>query len=103
MSFFKDAKNLWNNLLEPKGAKSYWRRYSTLQCPTSERPFFATEKNSDDFDDNFDEDSTESNEQPFQRKRLLRRRRKKLAKRSAFFDVITDPNTRPSSNTCDLL
>ena len=56
--FFLDAKNLWNNLLEPKGAKSYWKRYSSLQCPTSERPFFSTKNNSDDFDQYYDEDSS---------------------------------------------
>ena len=56
--FFLDAKNLWNNLLEPKGAKSFWKRYSSLQCPTSERPFFSTKNNSDDFDQYYDEDSS---------------------------------------------
>ena len=54
--FFKDAKNIWNNLLEPVGAKSDWSQYSNLKCPTSERPFLATNKNSAEFsDDNNDE------------------------------------------------
>ena len=54
---FLDAKNLWNNLLEPTGAKSNWKRYSSLQCPTSERPFLATAKNSDEFYEYSDEDA----------------------------------------------
>ena len=45
----------------------------------------------------------EMEERPFQRKRLVRRRRKKLAKRSAFFDVITADTSGPNSENCDLL
>ena len=45
----------------------------------------------------------ELEERPFQRKRLVRRRRKKLSKRSAFFDVITDDTSGPNSASCDLL
>lgn len=91
---FADAKNIWNNLLEPVGAKNNWKRYAALQCPTSERPFIATANNSD-YDDDYDESEEE---EPFQRKRVLRRRRKKKTKRSAFFDIINGSN-----GTCDLL
>lgn len=39
---------LWNNMLEPVGRKSTsWKReFSEFNCPTEERPFFATAANS---------------------------------------------------------
>lgn len=88
---FPVAKNIWNNLLEPVGAKSNWNRFASLKCPSDSNPFLATDKNSD---------STEEHNKPFQRKRL-RRRRKKTVKRSPtdllpFFDTLNDVN-------CDLL
>lgn len=77
--FIEDAKNIWNNLMEPVGAKSYWKRYAALQCPTSERPFLATKENSD----------YEQEDAPFERRVRRRRRKRKRAKRSPFFDVIS--------------
>jgi len=42
------AVALWNNMLQPVGQKSTWSRAfsSSLSCPTSKRPFLATQKNS---------------------------------------------------------
>ena len=94
LSVLKDAKNIWNNLLEPVGAKSDWSQYSNLKCPTSERPFLATNKNSAELsDDEFDDVEDE----PFQRKRLVRRRKKKLNKRSP------SPIPYMENELCDIL
>ena len=79
-----DAKNVWNNLLEPSGAKSSWNRFASLKCPTNDRPYLFTQKNSnlDDFDNNDEGDDVEDDgRRPFQRKVLVRRRR--LRTRSA--------------------
>ncbi|XP_043592951.1 phospholipase B1, membrane-associated-like isoform X2 [Bombus pyrosoma] len=45
------ANNLWNNLLEPVGNKSFtWTPlYERFLCPTSERPFLMTRENSHNF------------------------------------------------------
>jgi len=42
------AVALWNNMLQPVGHKSSWSPAlsSSLQCPTAERPYLATQKNS---------------------------------------------------------
>jgi len=45
------AKIIWNNLLEPVGAKSNWNPGSRLRCPSKESPYLMTDKNSDDDDD----------------------------------------------------
>jgi len=43
----KAALSLWNNMLEPVGQKQWrWYEGEQLECPTQERPFFATRKNS---------------------------------------------------------
>jgi hypothetical protein len=38
---------IWNNLLEPAGAKSAWTPLQRLRCPTKDSPYLATDKNSD--------------------------------------------------------
>ncbi len=102
------AKNIWNNLLERDDAKSNWLRYSNLRCPTRDRPFLATYKNSRDGEDNlgndisdeddddqdpeepdiFDYDNDEddpygsNNKQPFERKLIRRRKRRRKSRRS---------------------
>ena len=45
---------IWNNLLEPVGAKSNWNPGSRLRCPSKESPYLMTDKNSDDDDDDVD-------------------------------------------------
>ena len=41
------ATGLWNNMLEPVGQKSKsWTPGDKLKCPTSDRPYFYTYKNS---------------------------------------------------------
>jgi phospholipase B1 len=41
------ALSLWNNMLEPVGQKQWeWHYGEPLECPTQDRPFFATRKNS---------------------------------------------------------
>jgi hypothetical protein len=39
---------LWNNLLEPVGAKRTWstNMTATIVCPTAARPYFSTAANS---------------------------------------------------------
>ena len=63
---FVVAKNIWNNLLEPDDAKSTWRRFANLKCPTRDRPFLATYKNSKDNDqiDFSDEDDDDRDGDP---------------------------------------
>jgi hypothetical protein len=41
---------IWNNLLEPVGAKSNWNPGSRLRCPSKGSPYLMTDKNSDDDD-----------------------------------------------------
>ena len=99
------AKNIWNNLLQPVGGKSSWNQFSNLKCPTREHPFIATSKNSqesgvdfeEDEDDLYDNDD-ESEEKPFQRKRLVRRRKKFTKRSPKNFD-----SKGQNDNTCDLL
>ena len=100
------AKNIWNNLLQPVGGKSSWNQFSNLKCPTREHPFIATSKNSqesgvdfeEDEDDLYDDDDDESEEKPFQRKRLVRRRKKFTKRSPKNFD-----SKGQNDNTCDLL
>ncbi|XP_023933662.1 phospholipase B1, membrane-associated [Lingula anatina] len=41
------AKALWNTMLEPVGSKrTEWRLSDSLMCPTAERPYLATARNS---------------------------------------------------------
>jgi phospholipase B1, membrane-associated len=41
------ALSLWNNMLEPVGSKQWqWHQEDELQCPTNERPYFFTRRNS---------------------------------------------------------
>lgn len=43
----RSALALWNNMLEPIGEKKWeWHPEEALECPTAERPYFATSKNS---------------------------------------------------------
>lgn len=43
----RSALALWNNMLEPVGEKLWeWHPEEQFQCPTAERPYFATSKNS---------------------------------------------------------
>lgn len=45
---FTVANGIWNNMLEPIGAKTTnWQDlFEKFLCPTPERPYFATLKNS---------------------------------------------------------
>lgn len=48
-SFFFAASNaLWNNMLEPEGQKStnWTKEFTNFMCPTEDRPFIATKRNS---------------------------------------------------------
>lgn len=47
-SIFVDANSLWNNLLEPVGAKTktWYNIFEKFHCPTPERPYLATMLNS---------------------------------------------------------
>lgn len=41
------ALSLWNNMLEPVGQKQWsWHEGEQIECPTADRPFFATRLNS---------------------------------------------------------
>lgn len=41
------ALSLWNSMLEPIGQKKWeWYVGETIECPTADRPYFATRKNS---------------------------------------------------------
>jgi phospholipase B1 len=43
----RSALSLWNNMLEPVGQKQWaWHQGEQIECPTEDRPFFATRKNS---------------------------------------------------------
>ena len=98
------AKNIWNNLLQPVGGKSSWNQFSNLKCPTREQPFIATSKNSQESSVDFDEEDQDDadyeseEEKPFQRKRLVRRRKKFTKRSPKDFD-----SKGQSDNTCDLL
>ncbi|CAH1264274.1 PLB1 [Branchiostoma lanceolatum] len=42
------GKELWNTMLEPVGNKqTSWQMYEPVKCPTKERPYLATSKNSE--------------------------------------------------------
>ncbi len=41
------ALSLWNNMLEPVGQKLWeWHLGEQIECPTQDRPYFATRLNS---------------------------------------------------------
>ena len=102
---FSVAKMIWNNLLEPVGAKSSWNPSNRLRCPSKESPFLMTDKNSESDDDNIDNVDIDV-DKPFERIRsstlvTKRRKRRKKGKRSSdnsFESLVYD-----NEQSCNIL